>query len=54
MVALAANRADWGQYGCEKGEWGMVVQVWGPGGREWTDRWRAEMGAGIVVGYPSR
>ncbi len=54
MAPLAANGADGDAQGGEKGEWGMVVQVWGPGGREWTDRWRAEVGAGFVVGDLSR
>jgi len=52
MVPSAANGADWGQHGRETGKWGMAAQVWGPGGREWRGRWRAEVGAGIVVGAP--
>ena len=54
MAALAANGADWGRQGREKGKWGMALQVGRTGGREWNDRWRAEVGAGFGVGDPSR
>ena len=54
MAPLAANGADWGVQGGEKGKWGMAVQVWGPGLREWSERWRADVGEGLVVGAASR
>jgi len=52
MAPLAANGADGDAQGGEKGEWGMAVQVERTGGCEWTEGWRAELGAGSVVGDP--
>ena len=54
MAPLAANGADGDAQGGEKGEWGMAVQVERTGGCEWTEGWRAELGAGSVVGDPPR
>ena len=54
MAPLAANGADGGAQGGKMGKWSMAMQVGHPGWREWSERWRAEVGAGFVVGDPSR
>ena len=54
MAPLAANGADGGAQGGKMGKWSMAVQVGRTGGREWSERWRAEVGAGFAAGAGSR
>ena len=44
MAPLAANGADGGAQGGKMGKWSMAMQVWHPGGCEWSEGWRAEVG----------
>ena len=52
--SLAANGADLGTVWARNGQMGHGGAGWRTGLREWSDRWRAEVGAGFVVGDPSR